>query len=705
MIARTLALGVLCGVLAAGQVAGPRPPRAESWQDLKFPPLGPIRIPDVTTFTLPNGMKVFLLEDHELPIVNGVARIRTGNLFDPPDKVGLAGVTGTVMRTGGTASKTGDELDLQLENIAASVEAGIGESSGTVSFSTLKEKSDEVMAVFHDVLTAPEFRQDKIELARTQLRSSISRRNDNAAGIAGREFTDTVYGRNTPYGWRLEYATVDRITRADLQAFHQRYFFPANVLLAVWGDFDTAQMRAHLEKLFAGWTVKQPPVPPFPKVEAKPAPGVFLAAKNDVTQTFFALGHLGGELRDKDYPALEVMADILGGGFRSRLVQRVRTKMGAAYSVSASWGADYDHPGLFEISGSTKSLSTVDTLKAIKEEVERIRTTEVSDEELETAKQSALNSLVFAFDTKTKTLGRMLTYEYYGYPRDFIQQYQKALAAVTKADVLRVAKQHIRPEAMTIVAVGKPEDFGTPLTALGERVAGIDLTIPEAPKELAKSDAGSLAKGKALLARVQAAVGGAEKLTAVQDMTTAVQFQVDASAGGMRVDQTDHWLAPSHFRQESQFPAGKVAAYSDGNSGWIVTPQGTGPLTGAQLLQVRGDLFRLYFRLLTSDRIPGRTVNLVAENTLEISDETGQSARLEVDPATGLPRKLVYQSVHVAGPPMTVEDHYLRFGEAGGIKVPFAIKVVQGGRDFAEITVKDYRVNTGLKVEDLSKKP
>ena len=460
----------------AGAAAAPRVP---SLKDLKFPPLKAVRIPDVATVTLPNGMRLFLLEDHELPVINGTARIRTGNLFDPPDKVGLATLTGMVMRTGGTQSKTGDQLDEELEDIAASIESDIGETSGSVSFSALKQNADQVLGAFHDVLTGPAFRQERFALAKSQLRGGIARRNDDAHGIAQREFANIVYGKDTPYGWQIEYATLDRIERTDLVGFYQRYFFPSNVLLAVWGDFNTAEMQAKIEKLFAGWTVARPPVPPFPTAREQAAPGIHLAVKTDVAQTFFSVGHLGGDLRDKDYPALEVMADILGGGFRSRLFQRVRTRMGDAYEIGADWGANYDHPGLFEISGSTKSASTVETLKAIREEVEKIRTVEVGDDELNTAKQTALNSLVFAFDTRAKTLGRLLTYEYFGYPKDFIQQYQKALAAVTKADVLRVARQRLHPESFTVVAAGNPQEFGQPLTALGGSVKTIDLTIPE----------------------------------------------------------------------------------------------------------------------------------------------------------------------------------------------------------------------------------
>jgi zinc protease len=469
---------------SAARTGGSRPiPAVPAVTDLKFPPLKPIQIPHVDTFILPNGMRLYLLEDHELPVVDGTALIRTGNLFDPADKVGLATLTGMVIRSGGTRTKSGDQLDQELENVAASVESRIDETSGTVSFSALKENTDDVLAAFHDVLTEPEFRQDKVELAKSQIRAGIARRNDDAHGVAQREFASIVYGRNTPYGWEIEYSTVDRISREDMAAFYKRYFFPANVMLAVWGDFRTDEMKAKLEALFSGWRVTQPAVPAFPEVRQSPAPGAYLAAKTDVAQTFFEAGQLGGVLRDKDYPALDVMADILGGGFRSRLFQRVRSRMGDAYEIEADWGANYDHPGLFRISGSTKSASTVETIHAIQEEVQKIRTAEVTDDELNTAKQTALNGLVFAFDTKSKTLARVLTYEYHGYPKDFIDQYQKALAAVTKADVLRVAKQHLDPANFSIVAVGNPKDFGQPLESLGMPVKTIDLTIPGAPKE------------------------------------------------------------------------------------------------------------------------------------------------------------------------------------------------------------------------------
>jgi zinc protease len=684
---------------AAGAAAAP------SYKDLKFPPLRPIQIPKVATFTLPNGMKLYLLEDHELPMIHGVAQVRTGNLFDPADKIGLATMTGMVIRTGGTRTKTGEQLDEQLENIAASVESNIGESAGSVSFSALRENTDEVLGVFKDVLTAPEFRPDKITLARTQLRGGIARRNDDARGVAEREFADIVYGKDSPYGWQVEYATANRITRADLQDFYKRYFFPANIALGVWGDFDTAGMKGKIEKLFSDFAVEQPPVPEFPKVGGSPAPGAYLAVKKDVTQTFFSIGQLGGQFNDKDYPALVIMADILGGGFRSRLVGRVRTKMGNAYDIGADWDANYDHPGLFEISGGTKSLSTVETFKAIQEEVDRIRTSEVTEEELKIAKDTALNSLVFAYDTRAKTLRRMLTYAYYGSPPDFIQQYQKALEAVTRADVLRVAKEHLNPAAFTTVAVGNPDDFGHPLDTLGAPVNMIDLTIPQEKLEAAQGDATSLEKGKQLLARAQQATGGAGPLAAVKDYIQSFEFQIESSAGGMLVKETDRWIAPTYFRQDTDLPSGKIAAFCDGRAGWIATPQGWGPLAGAQLKQVQSDLFRLYFRLLLSDRIEGRTVNALDDNTIEIADTTGQTARLEFDAGTRLPQRVLYEVARAGGPPIPAEEVWSDFQEIAGVKVPHRITVMQGGRKYAEMKVTDFKVNSGIQLEVIQKRP
>jgi zinc protease len=676
-----------------------------SYKALKYPPLREIQIPKVEESTLPNGLRIYLLENHELPLIRGLALVRTGNLFDPADKVGLASATGSLIRSGGTRTKTGDQLDEELENIAASVESSIGESYGSVSFSTLKERTDEVLASFHDILTDPSFREDKLDLIRTQMRGGIARRNDDAHGISQREFADLIYGPKTPFGWQEEYATLDNIKRDDIVKFYQRYYFPANVILALQGDFSAPEMKAKLEKLFASWNSQQQPVPAFPTVDPKLAqPGIHVAVKTDVTQTNLVLGHLGGELKDKDYPALEVMSDILGGGFQSRLFQKVRTKLGYAYDVSASWGADYDHPGLFEIESSTKSASTVDTLKAINVEVARMRSEEVTAEELESARQTVLNGFVFNFDTPSKTLNRLLVYRYYGYPDDFIFQYQKAVRDVTRADILRVAKQYLDPSKFVIIAVGNPKDFGTPLSSLGLPVSDIDLTITPPKRAPAAATAGPpQPKGAALLAKMAAAAGGEAKLSAVKDFTEKAELNLDAAAGGLKASQNESWISSGHYREESVLPFGKVIVYSDGQIGWVSSPQGVMPIPDAERKQVSFEIFRMWFPLLAGAADPNRTIQDEANGAIRISDKSGNSLLLTIDPATGLPLSENYSEAGSNG--QDVMETYADWQETNGIKLPRKITITQNGKHFGDIKVTSVMMDQGITPEQLSKKP
>ena len=680
---------------------------APSPKDLKYPPLGTIKAPNAATFTLPNGMKLYLLEDHDLPLVSGIALVRTGSLLDPPHRVGLAQLAGITMRTGGTTVKTGEQIDTLLDNVAANMESVIGDSAGTLSFAALKEHAPATLQLFKEMLTQPGFRQDKLELAKTQLRASVSHRNDNARVIARREFANLIYGKDAPFGWQQEYATIDRVSRNDLRAFHQRYFFPANVMLGVWGDFNTAEMKASVEKLFADWTVQQPPVPEFAKVRNAPSPGIFLAEKKDTPQTFFTIGHLGGQRNGKDYAALEILTGILGGGSQSRLADHLRTKLGIPNDISATWNAGYAYPGLFEISGSTKSVSTVATIKAIQEEIDRIRTAEVTEDEWRNARDAAANSLAFTHDSRAKLFAHQMALDYYGYPKDYLTQYQKALQAVTRADVLRVAKQYLNPANLSVVVAANPTMFGEPLEKLGP-VTKLDLAIPEAQPGVAESSDASLAEGKQILLKAQAAAGGAERLAAVKDYTMLAEYLIDpavANIGGSKIVQTDKWVAPTTFRQDATLPAGHVTAYTDGKVGWISTPQGWGALAGVQRSQVFGDLFRVYYRLLLSDRLEGRTVNATDDSSVQITDTTGQVTNVEFDPRTHLPKRVSYDTQQAGGAPIYSEDVYDDFRDVGGIKVPFKITINQGGGKFSDIVVKDYKINTGLNPLELARRP
>ena len=674
-------------------------------KDLKFPPLRPVQVPKVDLITLPNGLRIYLMEDHELPLVNGTALVRAGTLLDPADKEGLASLAASVMRAGGAGANTADKLNERLEDVAGAVEVGTGANSITFTFSSMKESTPEVLGYFKDILTAPRFDDGKTDEVRTQMRNAISYRNDDPSKIATREFSDIVYGRNTSYGREQDYNTLNNILRGDLEAFHKRYFFPKNVLLAIRGDFDPAAMKEQIGLLFGGWNAEQPAVqfPPPQPAPASEAAGIHLAVKKNVSQAFFDIGQSGGMFKDGDYAALTIMANILGES-GNRLLRKLR-EISSRSNVTAKWEAGYDLPGLFEIVGTIPSLSATEAVKAIGEESERIRTAEVSDEELKNAKDSAINSLVFAFDTKAKTLVRMLQYQYYGYPADFIDRYQKALEAVTRADVLRVAKAHLKPEGFTIVLVGDPGDFIPPAESLNKPVHKIDLTIAEPKITAVKSDASSLEKGQAILARMQRAAGGLEKLAAVKDSTLVASYSVEQNGRVTPIKHTERWLSPAHYREDNDIGGGTISTYFDSEYGWITVPGGSISLEKDTLKQVRGNLFRQYQLLLQGASLPGRTVNAVDEHTIEIRGAAGEWVRLSEDPDTGLPVKVRYEGAARNGPPPITEEVWSDFREVAGIKVPFKMYITEGGRKYADVVIADFRVNSGLKVADLSRRP
>jgi len=455
--------------------------QAADYEKLKYPKLGDIVMPQIEQATLPNGMRLFLVEDHELPLINVSAIIRTGSIYEPADKTGLASITGEVMRTGGTAARTGDELDEELERMAASVETAIGLNSGSASVSVLKEDIDKGLVILADVLMNPAFREDKIFLSKMQAKSMIARRNDDVRAIAGREFDKLIYGPDSVYARQEEYATIESITRDDLIAFHKRFFAPNNIMLAVCGDFNTDEMIKKIDSVFHDWRKVDLNIPETPRIDYKFPKTVNQIRKEDVNQSNIYLGHIGGLMSDPDYFALLVMNKILGGGFTGRLFKNVRSREGLAYSVFGSYSANYDYPGEFYVGCMTKSESTVYAIRAMLKEVEKIKEAEVTNEELALAKESFLNSFVFNFDTKGEIVRRRMIYEYFGYPEDFLMKTKENVEKVTKSDVLRVAKKHLKPGTVQILVVGRPEEFDQPLSTLGE-VNEIDITIPPPPK-------------------------------------------------------------------------------------------------------------------------------------------------------------------------------------------------------------------------------
>ncbi|MEA5533361.1 pitrilysin family protein [Crocosphaera sp. XPORK-15E] len=452
------------------------------YSDLTFPPLKEISIPKYERYELDNGMVVYLMEDHELPLIKGTAMIRTGSRLEPNDRLGLAEITGTVMRSGGTKQHSPAELNELLEQRAAQVETGIGTTSGSAGFNALSEDIDLVFKLFSQVLREPAFDPTQLELAKTQKRGEIARRNDDPDDIAGRELRQLIYGKNSPYGRIEEYATIDNITREDIIGFHQNYVRPDNMILGIVGDFDSKKMKTLIQQTFGDWKPATPtPAVTIPSAAQKYDSGVFLVNQPQLNQSSVLLGHLGGQLDSPDYPALSLVNGVLNG-FGGRLFNDLRSRQGLAYTVYGYWSASYDYPGLFIAGGQTRSETTVQFIQSLMKEIERLRNSPITPEELSYAKESILNSFVFKFENPSQTLSRLMTYEYYGYPQDFIFSYQQGVKATTIEDIQRVAQKYLQPDQIITLVVGNEETINPPLSQLGKTVKIVDVTIPEGNK-------------------------------------------------------------------------------------------------------------------------------------------------------------------------------------------------------------------------------
>jgi zinc protease len=450
----------------------------QHYKDLTFPPLGEIKIPEYERFTLKNGLVVYLMEDHQLPLVNGTALIRTGSRLEPANQVGLADLTATVLRTGGTTQHTSAQINELLEQRAAKIETNMGVSNASISFSSLTADIEPVFQLFAEILRKPAFSLQQIELAKTQERGAIARRNDDPGDIASREFQKAIYGANSPYGRTVEYSTLDNISPADIERFYQTYIRPDQIILGIVGDFDPQKMKALLEATLGDWQVSTPaPSKTIPPATAAYTGGVFLVDIPQLTQSNIFLGHIGGKLDSPDYPALSVVNEVLNG-FSGRLFNQIRSRQGLAYSVYGTWSANYDYPGYFIAGGQTRSDASVPFVKSILQEIERLRQEPITETELNNAKESILNSFVFKFENPGQTLSRLLAYEYYGYPQDFIFRYQAAIKAMTAAQVQQAAQKYLQPEKMVTVVVGNSQGMQPSLSTLGEPVKVVDVTIP-----------------------------------------------------------------------------------------------------------------------------------------------------------------------------------------------------------------------------------
>lgn len=454
--------------VVAPSVGKPESEGAKIVSGFKFKPLNFVP-PKVDRVVLENGMIVYLLEDHDLPLFNITARIKTGAIYESSEKAGLASLTGHVMRSGGTISMPADTMNEELEFMATSVETSIDRESGSASLSTLKKDIDKGLTIFADVLMNPSFPEDKIKMRKDEVIESIRRENDNPSQIAGREFRRIMYDSKHPYSRKVEgtLESMEKITRDDIVAFYKKFFHPNNMILGISGDFHKEEIIKKLNTVFSGWKKEDILFPEVPKVEKRFEKAVHYVYK-DINQANVIMGHLGIHRKSPDYFPVMIMNFILGGGsFTARIPGRIRSDEGLAYSAFSAFQTARDL-GMFFISCQTKLESTNRAVSIALEELDKIRKTPVDKEELFLAKETFMNQFVFRFTTSASIVAQKVDIEYEDLPLNYLETYLDNVQSVTQEDVLRVAKKYLHPDEIKILVVGDKEKFDKPLDNFGK---------------------------------------------------------------------------------------------------------------------------------------------------------------------------------------------------------------------------------------------
>ncbi|WP_445666381.1 M16 family metallopeptidase [Fodinibius sp. AD559] len=662
------------------------------YENMDFPELNDFQKPKVETFTTENGITFYLVEDKELPLINVSTRIRTGGVLNPNKKTGLASITGTVMRSGGTETYPADSLNTMLENRAASIETGIGFTSGNASMDVLKEDFDDLLPVFIDVLTNPKFPEDKIELAKKQQKSSISRRNDNTQQIGIREFQALIYGENSPYGRTTEYETINNISREDLVNFHDKHFSASNMMVGIVGDFDAEEMKKKLRNSFGELPSGDETTLKFPEVDYEPQSSINFIEKSDVNQSFAMMGHIGGMRDNPDYAKVQVMNRVLSGGFSGRLMQIVRTEMGLAYSVSGQYGMNSFYPGMFFAGVMTKSSTTAEAIDAIIEQIERLQEEPITKQELQDVKDQILNSAVFEYDSYEEVLRERMSNEYRGLPADAFEQYIEGVKATTIEDVQAVAQEYLNPDNLQILVVGNKEEIGDQLEKYGD-VNEIDISIPEPGSGEEQMVEGDAEKGNEWLSKMtDSVIKSGTKLNSIS-LTGEMNMQ------GRKMPMTTTINYPDAINQTIKGPMGEIKVNYEGGSGTMTVGEQERPLPPQMAKNLKSTLNRSFLSIaLNADSVNPQylgteEVDGMSYEKINVTVD-GSNVKLLLDPETHYPDIIRYKQFNPQmGEQVTVENHNSDWKIVDSVAYPYLQETMINGNKSGEAVYKSHKVN------------
>lgn len=661
---------------------------------LKYPELRKFSLPQIEKFNLENGIKLRLIKNEKLPLIDLYIMFKGGDVYDPGNKVGIGEITAQLLRIGGTEKLSPTQIDQFLDSKGINLSFTSTNDFFYVYISCLQETLQEAIAIFSEILKKPAFDKEKLEELKTKNASAISRRNDQPGPINSREFHKLIYGDSSPFAVIQEYEHLDNISKKDISKYHQRFFTPDNMLIGITGPIEMSNLIELFKKYLGSWQAKSS-IPPYPRVKSQKHDfKVAFAEKSNLTQSYLSIGHLGIEENLKEKAKIMVFNAIFSQGFDSRLNTRVRTKMGLTYGIGGGIISQLLYPGKTYFSTFTKSKSTIKAIKAIFEEMKLIREEEVSEQELKDAKNFFINSHVFKYSSPEKILFNELKRELYNLPEGYSEKIIKDIENVTGNDIKYVAQTYLHPEKMIIFILGKENDLDAPLTVLG-KVKKIDITIPSPPikEKIPEATPEMLAKGRNIINNLMKK--NYQIYRNLQSLQTKYDAKLTTPQGTFQATASTISLFPDKSCTETTIMGMKITRIINGNRG-IINQMGKEMSLSKD--QIERERFSSFYRIFNQQKeydfqyLPEQTIKDKKYQVVYVFDNQGNWLKLYINQK--MARIEITEKIEdILGQSGVARTILSDFKKVKGTIFAFSRETYIKNKKIIEISIKEIQVN------------
>ncbi len=687
----------------------------------------PIQLPPIKTVTLENGLKVIVIEQPTLPIVQFALRVRVGAIHEPSDRTGLATFTAMMLRQG-TTNRTADQISEEIDFVGGSLGASADVERTDVTARVLKKDLQVGLELLADIVQNPNFPEKEMGIIRNQLLANVRGMRDDPGELASAHLDFALFGTIHPLGRAMSEQSINTITRDDLVTFHGMYYRPNNSVLAVAGDVKADEIINLVKQAFGNWQKAEIPPAPLPEPVKLQGYKVRFVHKPGQTQTHIEIGHFGLAVTDPDYIPTVLANYVLGGGaFSSRLLQIIRSKAGKTYSIF-SYFPSYSFPGYFRISTFTRNEQAFDTLQLILDEFKKFKENGITQEELQAAQDNIAGSYILRLETLSGLTTTVLNNDFYGFGMDRSRNWRKMIRSVTLEQANQAIKDRFDPDNLAIVLLsdiktleGRTElipgitlenvnvvDWLEPVTARAKPYAEFlaALSAPKGPTELTWA-AQITPEAKALLEKAFAAQGGFGRVAQLRDTYVKVRGSIFQRGQEFKVEGEVWIKLPSKLKQIVSFTGGQSTVIYNGMQGWVESGGRVRDLSAQSLAEIRESIEFDSLLFLWSIARSGYTFEVVGTaqvdgqetQILRVTNDQGKSADFYFDLKRFVPLKIVTSLSEGKSKEQLLSD----YRQVEGFWIPFALKTLEDKELTDSFEVLEFKVNTGVGDEQFEK--